>query len=136
MMRDRLNAWIAGPWTSRQEFIAFLVSGALNTLLTYGFYLALLLVVGYPIAYSGSFIVGIFLSYYLNARFVFREPLRLSKALQYPAVYVVQYLLGLGLIYFFVSVIHIDKEIAPLPVVLLTVPFTFFLSRYIVRGRR
>lgn len=123
-------------WISHREFVAFLLSGAINTLLTYGLYLALLLVVRYPIAYSGSYVAGIFLSYYLNARFVFREPLRLSKALKYPAVYIVQYLVGLGLLYLFVSVLHMSKEIAPLPVVLLTVPFTFLLSRYIVRGRR
>jgi hypothetical protein len=31
--------------------------------------------------------VWYFISYYLNARFVFREKLRLSKAMQYPLVY-------------------------------------------------
>jgi putative flippase GtrA len=134
-MESRLKALIARSWASRHEFGTFLLFGVINTLLTYGLYLLLLLAVSYPAAYSASYVVGIFLSYVLNARFVFREPLRLSKALQYPVVYIVQYFLGLGLLYLMVEVFHLSEVVAPLAVVLMTVPCTFVLSRYVIRGR-
>lgn len=109
--------------------------GGINAGLTYGLYLLLLLIVRYTFAYSGSYAAGIFLSYYLNARFVFRERLRLSKALKYPSVYLVQYLVGLGLLYLLVETLHLDKRLAPLAIVVITVPATFVLSRYIIRGK-
>jgi putative flippase GtrA len=49
-----------------------------------GIYLLLVLFIAYPVAYTLSYGSGVFISYYLNARFVFREKLRLSKAMQYP----------------------------------------------------
>jgi putative flippase GtrA len=118
-----------------REFIGFVLVGAANTGLTYLLYLALLQIARYPVAYSLTFVVGIFLSYYLNARFVFRVPLQLRKALQYPAVYAIQYLLGLGLLYLMVEILRMNEAIAPLLVVVITVPVTFLMSRYVIRGR-
>jgi putative flippase GtrA len=122
----RLNPW--------RELITFVFFGGLNTILTYGIYLLLVSFVAYPTAYTLSYAAGIFISYSLNARFVFREKLRLSKALQYPVVYLVQYLLGLGLLYLLVEVAHMTKFIAPVVIVLITVPCTYLLSRYVIKG--
>lgn len=126
---------LTGPRTLRHEIVVFLLVGGLNTAVAYGLYLVLLFVVSYRVAYSGSYVAGIFVSYCLNTRLVFREPLRLSKALQYPAVYLVQYLLGFGLLYLMVEVIHLSKFVAPIAVALLSVPCTFIMSRYVIRGR-
>ena len=109
--------------------------GGINSGLTYGLYLLLLLMMRYPFAYTGSYVAGIFLSYYLNARFVFRERLSLSKALKYPSVYLLQYVLGFALLYVLIESLHVNKKIAPLVVVVITVPATFLMSRYIIRGR-
>ncbi|HVF71508.1 MAG TPA: GtrA family protein [Chthoniobacterales bacterium] len=127
--------WVkAGFRDTRRELIAFILVGGANTGLTYLLYLALLRIASYPLAYSASFVAGIFLSYYLNARFVFKAPLRIRQALQYPAVYVVQYLLGLGLLYLLVERIRLSPALAPLLIVVLTIPVTFVLSRYVIRG--
>jgi putative flippase GtrA len=130
-----MQAWLKATWTKYREFILFVLMGGFNTGLTYALYLLLLLIIRYPFAYSGSYAAGIFLSYYLNARFVFREPLSLSKALKYPGVYLLQYFMGLGLLYVLVETLHFDKRLAPLAVVAITVPATFALSRYIIRGK-
>jgi putative flippase GtrA len=134
-MNGRLKAILERSRALRNEFGAFLFFGLLNTVLTYGLYLLLLFVANYAVAYSVSYVAGIFLSYVLNARFVFRERLRLSKAVQYPVVYLLQYFLGLGLLYLMVEILRVSKVVAPLAVVLITVPFTFALSRYVIRGR-
>ncbi|MBF0495323.1 MAG: GtrA family protein [Deltaproteobacteria bacterium] len=118
-----------------RELIRFILVGGLNTAITYGIYLLLLLALAYPLAYSGSYVLGIFISYYLNTKFVFKQKPTITKALQFPLVYVVQYLLGVALLYVLVTVWHMDQRLAPVVIVLLTIPVTFLLSRVIIKGR-
>ena len=130
-LAERMGDW-GTPW---HEFAAFVFFGAVRTLLGYGIYLLLVLFIAYPVAYSVSYVSGVFISYYLNARFVFKEKLRLSKALQFPIVYLAQYLIGLGSLYFLVEVTHVSKFFAPILIVIITVPCTYPLSRYVIKGR-
>jgi len=124
-----------GGWSTRsRELAAFVFFGAVRTVLSYGIYLLLVLFLAYPTAYTVSYVADIFISYYLNARFVFREKLRLSKALQFPIVYLAQYLIGLGSLYLLIEVAHLSKFFAPIVVVIITVPCTYLLSRYVIKG--
>lgn len=118
-----------------REFIRFVFFGGVNTLLGYVIYALLLLFLAYPVAYTLAYVLGIFISYYLNTRFVFKEKVRWTKALQYPLVYLVQYLSGVGLLYVLVEIFHTSKLVAPVLIVLLTVPVTYLLSRLIIKGR-
>ena len=135
-MEQPLRAWrlsaFCKKWLRDHEFARFLISGAVNTVTTYLIYVGLVLFLPYPVAYTITTAIGILLSYYLNARFVFRQPLRLSAALRYPAVYAIQYVLGLVLLYVLVEIGHLSKFIAPVFIVLATVPVTFVLSRLII----
>ena len=110
----------------------FLVVGGLNTVLTYVIYVALVLFLSYSIAYTVTYALGIFISYYLNTQLVFKRKLRLAVALQYPAVYVVQYLIGLALLYVLVELASVSKFVAPILTVVVTVPATYLISRYII----
>jgi putative flippase GtrA len=124
-----------GGWSTRwRELAAFVFFGAVRTVLGYGIYLLLVLFLAYPTAFTVSYVAGIFISYYLNARFVFREKVRLSKALQFPIVYLAQYLIGLGSLYLLIEVAHLSKFFAPIVVVVITVPYTYLLSRYVIKG--
>jgi len=124
-----------GGWSARwRELAAFVFFGAVRTVLSYGIYLLLVLFLAYPTAYTVSYVADIFISYYLNARFVFREKLRLSKALQFPIVYLAQYLIGLGSLYLLIEVAQLSKFFAPIVVVVITVPCTYLLSRYVIKG--
>jgi len=115
-----------------KEFVSFVCFGAVNTILTYIIYLIFLLVVTYPVAYSMTFVIGVYTSYYFNTKFVFKQKLTLRKALQYPIVYLIQYVLGLGLLYLLVETFAMDPRIAPIIIVVITVPITFLLSRLII----
>jgi putative flippase GtrA len=128
--KDRLDR----PWSKRREFVGFILVGLVNLLLTYALYLILGLFLPYPAAYTISYACGILISYLLNARFVFRSPIRISKAAQYPIVYLAQYLLGLAVLYLLVERAHVSSRIAPLLIPALTVPATYVLSRYLIRG--
>ena len=75
------------------------------------------------------------MSYYLNSRFVFRREVSLTKALRYPTVYLVQYLLSVLLLCVLIEIFSLNKLIAPALVILITIPVTFSLSRFIIKGR-
>ena len=125
-----------GRRVREQTFSRFVVAGAINTGLTYLIYVLLALILPYPVAYTVTTVLGIFLSYLLNARFVFRRKLSLVTAVQYPAVYVTQYLLGLLLLYLLVEKARMSKFLAPILIVAATVPVTFLLSRLVIARDR
>jgi putative flippase GtrA len=118
-----------------REPVRFVLAGGFNTVVTYIAYLVLLPFVGYAIAYSVSFVVGIIFAYYLSARFVFRRPLQWRSAMQYPLVYVLQYGVGLTLTTVLIEGLHLHAEYAPALVIVITLPGTFWLSRKIIKRK-
>ena len=113
----------------------FIFWGCVNAVSGYLIYVFLLLFLPYLVSYSIAYVSGVFISYFLNSKFVFRQELRLNRALQYPLVYVTQYLFGTISIYLLVQVLRVNKLLAPVLVLLITIPLTFFLSRRIVTGK-
>lgn len=116
------------------EFFRFLIVGGINTVITLGIYWGANLVIGYQLAYGISYIVGIVVSYVLNSWMVFRQPLSLQKFLQFPLVYVVQYGISAVMLHGLVEWLGISQDLAPMVVVILTIPITFVMSRFILKG--
>lgn len=115
-----------------RSFLGFIVVGAINTLVGYLLYLLLLRAMGYRLAYTLAYLVGIGLSYYLNTRWVFRQPVSLCKFLQYPVVYVAQYVFGVLCLSLLVNLAHLPAEFGPPIVVALSIPLTYSLSRFVI----
>lgn len=115
-----------------REFYRFIFWGGINTLAGYLIYVLLLRFLPYLVSYSIAFVLSIFISYFLNSRFVFKQELKLGKAVKYPLVYLAQYLLGTVSLYLLVQIFKVNKLLAPALVVLVTIPVTYFLSRRIV----
>lgn len=126
-----LEGFIRAMW--EREFVRFLVIGGVNTVIGYIAYLLLLNLLDYRLANTVSYIGGVFLSYGLNARVVFRQPLALKQALKYPVVYVVQLALSTVFLIGLVEGLHVPEAFAPLLSIALTVPVTFVISRLILR---
>lgn len=118
------------PWWKRwHEFGRYVFFGGLNTILTYVIYLGCLYFMAYRMAYTVSFVCGIFISYCFNAQFVFKKELRITKALHFALVYLAQYFVGLGLLFILVEVVHVSKWFAPILLIFLIVPANFWLNR-------
>jgi putative flippase GtrA len=117
------------------EYARFLICGAANTGLTYVLYVLFLLLLSYKWSYSLAYGGGIAISYFLNSHFVFQQPVALAKFLKYPVVYLVQYLLGLIILYICIDLMGISKWLAPLLVIVISLPVTFVLSKLIIKGR-
>ncbi len=112
-------------------FARFLVTGLLNTALTYVLYLLFLQFMAYQLAYTVVFVLGILISYVLNAGFVFRTRMTLKTLARFPLVYGAQYALGMGLVLLLVEWGGAPSWLAPLCAIAITVPLTFVFSRYI-----
>lgn len=106
----------------------FLASGALNTLATYLLYLAALRYFSPQVAYTLVYAIGIVLAYALNRGFVFGSHTGWKSAVATPLIYLVQYGLSVGAISLWVSM-GFWAELAPLPVIALSLPLTYLLSR-------
>ncbi|RZT41540.1 GtrA family protein [Cupriavidus agavae] len=113
--------------------VRFLLSGGINTVATYAIYLVLVQFLQYQIAYTVTYLIGIALGYALNAFWVFRSGPNVKSAIGYPIVYLGQYGLGIGLLWVFVDLLHIDQRIAPALVIVITLPIMFMLSRLVFR---
>jgi len=116
------------------ELPKFVFVGLLNTVLTYFIYLILLSVVDYRFAYSITYVVGIGISYGLNTKLVFNSSFLWAKLLKYPVVYIVQYLVGFFLLHVLVETLKMNAFVAPLFIVILTIPLAFLLSRVIIKS--
>jgi len=112
-------------------FGRFLLSGGFNTVVTYLIYLLALLVLPYWAAYSAAYIAGIVLAYVLSRYWVFWQHRGVASVVLFPLVYVIQYILGLAVVWVWVNTLHLDAKYAPLAAVALTVPITYVLSRHI-----
>ena len=118
-----------------QEYAGFLLVGAANTGLTYGMYALFLLLMPYKLSYSLAYAGGIVIAYYLNSKFVFKQPVTLAKFLKYPVVYVVQYVLGIIILHVCIDIWGISKWLAPIAVIVISLPVTFVISKMIIKGQ-
>jgi putative flippase GtrA len=119
-----------------QRLVRFLVSGAANTLLTYAVYIVLLQFLPYAAAYTISYIVGIAINYAFNVFWVFEVKPKMRSAAAWPVIFLMQYLVGISLLALLVNVLRVDAWLAPLAVLVVTVPISYLLSRLILTGGR
>lgn len=119
--------------TLNLQVLRFLLVGSVNTILGYIIYLGLSFIFVYSTAYSISFFLGVLTSYYLNTKFVFKELLSWKKLLQFPLVYITQYLIGLMLMILLIEKMSVSLFLAPLCVVVITLPVTYCVSRWVIK---
>ncbi len=118
------------------RFARFLVSGAVNTLITYAIYLVLLGPLGYLLSYTVAFVLGVAVAYLLARHFVFRTTRGAMSTALFPAVYVIQYLVSAAAVAVWVSALGLPAQLAPLFGIALGIPITYWLSaRLFMRPR-
>lgn len=117
------------------RFFRFVMSGGLNTAVTYGIYLVLLQLMPYQFSYTIAYVSGIAISYALNRSFVFRSHQGFRSVLLLPFVYFAQYCLGILVVWLWIEKAHMSSAIAPLVAALVAVPFIYFLSHYVFLER-
>ncbi|HDC9703831.1 TPA: flippase GtxA [Staphylococcus aureus] len=117
------------------EILKFIIVGGINTLNYYVVYLLLLklLHIEYMISHITGFLVAFVISYYLNCYFVYRVKPTWRKFISFPITQIVNVSLQTVLLYVFVSWLNLPAEIAPFAGLLITIPITFVLSKWILK---
>ncbi|MFO8448888.1 flippase GtxA [Staphylococcus aureus] len=117
------------------EILKFIIVGGINTLNYYVVYLLLLklLHIEYMISHITGFIVAFVISYYLNCYFVYRVKPTWRKFISFPITQIVNISLQTVLLYVFVSWLNFPAEIAPFAGLIITIPITFILSKWILK---
>ena len=117
------------------EILKFIIVGGINTLNYYVVYLLLLklLHIEYMISHITGFIVAFVISYYLNCYFVYRVKPTWRKFISFPITQIVHVSLQTVLLYVFVSWLNLPAEIAPFAGLIITIPITFVLSKWILK---
>lgn len=116
--------------------LRYLVAGAVNTALSYAVYLALLPLLPYGWAYTVAFAAGLLVAYALQSRFVFGAQPSWRTFFAFPAVYVVQYAVGVLVLRGLVETGLVSRELALAAVLVVTVPAGYLLSRALFAWRR
>ena len=114
------------------EILKFIIVGGINTLNYYVVYLLLLklLHIEYMISHI---LVAFVISYYLNCYFVYRVKPTWRKFISFPITQIVNVSLQTVLLYVFVSWLNLPAEIAPFAGLIITIPITFVLSKWILK---
>ncbi|SCR81732.1 Putative sugar translocase in surface polysaccharides biosynthesis [Staphylococcus aureus] len=117
------------------EILKFIIVGGINTLNYYVVYLLLLKLfhIEYMISHITGFIVAFVISYYLNCYFVYRVKPTWRKFISFPITQLVNASLQTVLLYVLVSWLNLPAEIAPFAGLVITIPITFVLSKWILK---
>lgn len=117
------------------EILKFIIVGGINTSNYYVVYLLLLklLHIEYMISHITGFLVAFVISYYLNCYFVYRVKPTWRKFISFPITQIVNVSLQTVLLYVFVSWLNLPAEIAPFAGLVITIPITFVLSKWILK---
>lgn len=121
-------------WTkyTKTEPLRFLFMGGVNTLFSYLVYLIALLAASPKAAYTISFIAGVLTSYLLHLKITFRTTHSRQKIILYPLIYIAQYFIGLLILTISITA-GFAKELAPIFVIIVNVPLSFFVGRFVLR---
>ncbi|MGQ3889256.1 GtrA family protein [Legionella sp. CNM-1927-20] len=112
--------------------LRFLSGGFLNTVLTYAIYLLLKLVISYQWAYLFAYVAGIIFSYSFNAKIVFKVQYSWKVFSYYPLIYIFQYIVSSLLLYILVELEKLNDTIAPLIVILIMIPLSYFMNKLVL----
>ena len=114
------------------EFVRFAIVGGIATVIHYGIYLLLKLVIDINVSYSIGYIISLLCNFYLTAKFTFKSETSVKKGAGFIASHIVNYLLHIFLLNAFIS-IGIPSSLAPIPVYCIAIPVNFLLVRTVFR---
>jgi putative flippase GtrA len=120
--------------STRSEGARFVVVGVVNTLDYYVTFLLLDRVTWYLLSHALAFVVSSCGSFFLNCRFTYRVRPTWRKFLLFPFTVGLNFALTTVALAVLVEGWGVDPRIAALAAAMFAVPFTFLLSRRVLKG--
>ena len=114
------------------QFVKFSVVGLSNTVISlFVYYLFLWLEFNYLIANTLSWVISVFNAFYWNNKYVFKNENTWLKALIRTYLsYGFSFILGSVLLALLVELFHVAQELAPLAVLVVTIPLNFLMNKF------
>lgn len=116
-----------------EQFAKFGIVGVTNVLVTYGiYYLLVFFRLNYLIANTIGYVAGILNSYYWNNKYVFKNNINSNakKLMKVFISYFVTYILNIVLLSILVQKIGLSETVAPVIVIVVTIPVNFVLNKF------
>lgn len=116
------------------EIIRFGIVGIIATIIHYGIYLALNLIITSWIAYSVGYGISFLCNFYLSNKFTFKTKPTIKKGIGFGVSHFINYLLQVILLSIFIK-LGIPDNYAPLPVFCIAVPVNFLMVRFVLKSK-
>lgn len=118
------------------EALRFILVGIVNTIHYYLWYLLFSEAwnLYYIIGHWAAFLISMIGSFYLNTYFTYRTKPSWKKFFQFPITYIVNIAISTGALYALREWVHLDNRIAPIIATGIAIPFTFVISRRVLKG--
>jgi putative flippase GtrA len=113
----------------KKQMLGFAITGILSTSIMFGLYVMLYQFINYQYAYLIAYTISVIALYFMNM-FVFKGIMSLQTFLEFPLIYLLQYVLGAASLEFIVW-LGFSVAYAPLLVVIVLLPVTFLLNRIV-----
>lgn len=116
------------------EIIRFGIVGIIATIIHYGIYLALNLIIVPWIAYSIGYGTSFLCNFYLSNKFTFKTKPTIKKGIGFGLSHFINYVLQVILLSVFIK-LGIPDKYAPLPVFCIAVPINFLMVRFVLKSK-
>lgn len=113
----------------KKQILGFVVTGSISTLIMFILYVILHQFIHYQYAYLISYSISVIALYFMNVH-VFKRFISLRTFLEFPLIYLLQYLVGAASLGLIVR-LGFPVTFAPLLVVIMLLPVTFVLNRIV-----
>ena len=118
----------------KKQVLGFAVTGTVSTLIMLGLYVGLNKIMNYQSAYLVAYCISVIALYFMNALWVFNQPISWQSFIKFPLIYLLQYLVGAVSLEFIVR-LGVSVTFAPVFVVIILLPVTFILNRVVLMAR-
>lgn len=116
------------------EIIRFGIVGVIATIIHYGIYLALNLIILSWIAYSIGYGISFLCNFYLSNRFTFKTKPTFKNGVGFGLSHFINYLLQVILLSVFIK-LGISDKYAPIPVFCIAIPVNFLMVRFVLKSK-
>lgn len=116
------------------EIIRFGIVGVIATIIHYGIYLALNLIIVSWIAYSIGYGISFLGNFYLSNKFTFKTKPTIKKGIGFVLSHFMNYLLQVTLLSIFIK-LGIPNKYAPVPVFCIAIPINFLMVRFVLKSK-
>lgn len=122
----------------KHETVKFVIVGFINTFHYYVWYLLFseIFHVYYLVAHWLAFVISMVGSFYMNTYFTYRTKPSWRKFFQFPLTYVVNVTVSSVALFVLTDWMGIDNKVAPLLASGVAIPFTFLMSRKILKSEK